>query len=104
MMWTYLLALVASLGCLALIDWRFRLAFWHDAHRTSLTILYGVMIFVAWDIMGIVLGIFKHGASPFALSFTLFPEFPLEEIFFLLLLCYSTLILFRGAQRLCSRT
>ncbi len=103
MMWAYLLGLLVSLAGLAVLDWRFKLAFWCDAHRTRRTLLYGVLTFIVWDVLGIALGIFKHGQSPFALPFVLFPEFPLEEIFFLGLLCYTTLILFRGAIRLCSR-
>jgi hypothetical protein len=31
------------------------------------------------------------------------PEFPLEEVFFLLFLCYLTLVLVVGAQALLSR-
>ncbi|TAH32126.1 lycopene cyclase domain-containing protein [Candidatus Saccharibacteria bacterium] len=104
MILTYLFALLLSIGGLAVLDWRYRLAFWHDARRSGVTLLYGILIFVVWDILGIALGIFKHGNSPLALPFTLLPEFPVEEIFFLGLLCYCTLLLFRGAQRLCSRT
>ena len=104
MMWLYLSALLVSLAGLLVLDWRFKLAFWFDRKRTSLTLLCGTIVFIIWDILGIVLGIFKHGSSPYALPLTLLPEFPLEEIFFLVLLCYTTLILFRGAQKLCSRT
>ena len=104
MMWTYTIALLVSLGGLAILDWRYRLAFWYDTRRAALTVVGGTLVFIAWDLAGIGLGIFNHGSSTFALPFELLPEFPLEEILFLILLCYSTLILFRGAQKLCSRT
>lgn len=103
MMWAYLAGLLVSLGGLAALDWRFKLALWHDRRRTMLTLGASVLLFMVWDMLAITLGIFKHGASRFALPVTLFPEFPIEEIFFLVLLCYTTLLLFRGAQRACTR-
>ncbi len=104
MMWTYLFALFFSLAGLFVLDWRFKLAFWLDKKRTLRTVLGGTLVFITWDVLGIALGIFKHGSSPYALPFVLLPEFPVEEVLFLVLLCYTTLILFRGAQKLCSRT
>lgn len=101
---TYALALVLSLSGLAVLDWRYRLALWNDKRRAVLTVLYGTLVFIAWDIGGIALGIFKHGTSAYSLPFTVLPEFPFEEILFLVLLCYTTLILYRGIHRLCSPT
>lgn len=96
MEFVYLACLLVSIGGLAVLDHRFKLAFWHNKKQTLLTVLVAVGIFVLWDAAGIILGIFSHGNSPFDLPFTIAPEFPVEEIFFLTLLCYNALILYRG--------
>ena len=97
--WLYLIGLVVALFCMGLIDRRYRLALWNDAHRTIATIAVGVGIFIVWDLLGIGLQIFFHGDSNYSLPFTLLPEFPFEEFFFLILLCYTTLIIYLGASK-----
>jgi len=92
----YLFALIISIGGLLLIDRRLKLAFWHDKRRTALTLGIGILVFIMWDIVGIKLGIFFKGAGEYMLPFQIAPEFPIEELFFLFLLCYVTLLLFRG--------
>lgn len=104
MQWAYLVALLLSIAGVALLDRRFRLAFWYDPSRTLLTLVVGLFVFIAWDLMAIGLGIFIHGSSQYSLPFTLMPHFPVEEVFFLFLLCYCTLALYRGAQKLWPRT
>lgn len=96
MSFLYLIGIILSIVGLALLDRRFHLAFWFDRTRTAFTLGTAVLVFIVWDILGIVLGIFKHGNSPYQLPFTLAPHFPVEEIFFLFLLCYTALILYRG--------
>jgi lycopene cyclase domain-containing protein len=95
----YLIALIISIGGLVLIDRRYKLAFFHDAKRTAATLFVAISLFVIWDIFGIQLGIFFHGGSQLTLPFRLFPEFPLEELFFLFLLTYVTLISYRFLTR-----
>ena len=92
----YLAFLLISISGLATLDYRFKLAFWHNRKRTLLTVFIAVGVFVAWDIAAIILGIFRHGMSPYNLPYTIFAEFPIEELFFLTLLCYSALILYKG--------
>jgi lycopene cyclase domain-containing protein len=104
MMLAYLTSLIVSITGLATLDRRFKLAFWHNKKQTLLTLFGAVAIFIVWDILGFLLGIFFHGNSPFSLPFTIAPEFPLEELFFLILLCYSALIIYRGAHVWLSRT
>ncbi len=104
MQWLYLAGLLLSIAGMATLDWRYRLAFWHDRTRTLLTITVGVLVFVLWDLIAIKQGIFIHGDSRFMLSFTLAPEFPVEEIFFLILLCYCTLVIYRAGERIWPRT
>lgn len=101
--WLYLAGLLVSITGMALIDRRFALAFWHDRRRTIITVLIGMAVFAFWDLMAIKQGIFLHGDSDFTLPFTLLPEFPLEELFFLLLLCYCTLVVYRAGERLWPR-
>lgn len=96
---TYLAGLLVGIAGMAIIDWRHKLAFWHDRKRTIITMAICIGVFIVWDLLGIALGIFLHGESELSLPLRLLPEFPLEELFFLLLLCYCTLVIYQGAQR-----
>jgi lycopene cyclase domain-containing protein len=99
MMWLYLGALLFAIVCLMMIDRRFKLAFWYDVKRTSFTLGISVVLFIIWDILGISFGIFFDGSSAYMSPVRLMPHFPLEEIFFLFLLMYVTLIVYRGAGK-----
>lgn len=94
----YLAGLLIGIGGLLIIDWRARLAFWADARRTLVTVFPAMAVFILWDFAGIDAGVFFHGNSRFSLPFTVVPQLPLEELFFLFLLCYSALLLYRGAK------
>lgn len=94
--WFYLFVLLISISGLIVLDWRFKLAFWHDRRRTLITIAVGLFVFILWDILGIKFGVFFKGQSEYMLPFVVAPEFPIEEFFFLFLLCYVTLLLYRG--------
>ena len=96
--WFYLIALLVSIGGIALIDRRFKLAFWKDSKRTSMTLAISIVLFIIWDILGISLGIFFDGASTYMLPVRLAPHFPIEEIFFLFLLTYVTLVIYNGIK------
>ncbi len=96
---TYLAALVFSLFGLGILDRRYQLALWHDARRTLKTIAGAGSVFIVWDLAGIGLGIFRHGNGPYSLPARIMPEFPLEELFFIVLLCYTTLLVYRGIER-----
>jgi len=104
MQWLYLIGLCVSIGGLAVLDYHYKLAFWFNAKRTFFTLVVAVLFFLAWDISGIYLGIFLHGTSPYSLPFTIFSQFPVEELFFLFLLCYCALIIYRGVGLWRSRT
>ena len=104
MQWAYLASLIVSIAGLASLDYRYKLAYWLDRRRTLHTIAIGVSIFVIWDLLGIGLGIFFHGGSAFTLPFRLLPNFPIEEIFFLILLCYVSLLLYLAGGKLWPRT
>lgn len=94
----YLICLLLSLGAMVLLDARFRLVFWRDPRRATIVLAVGLVFFLAWDAAGIGLGVFARGGSPFMTGLLLAPELPVEELFFLLFLCYLTLVLIFGAR------
>jgi lycopene cyclase domain-containing protein len=96
----YLATLIVAIGCVVLIDRRFRLLFWRDARRTMIVLAVGLAFFLAWDFFGIGLGIFFRGETAIMTGVLLAPELPLEEPFFLLFLCYLTMVLITGVERL----
>lgn len=95
----YASALIASAACLVLLDVRFRLVFRRRPIAAAVTMLVGLLFFLAWDAAGIALGVFRHLDSRWATGIVLAPEFPLEELLFLSFLSYLTLILLSGRQR-----
>ncbi len=95
----YLLSLIIALTGLALTDYRYKLAFWYDASRTAWTLAAATFVFIIWDGIGIWAGIFYKGSSQYMLPFVIAPEFPLEELFFLTVLTYVTLLFYRGFSR-----
>jgi lycopene cyclase domain-containing protein len=98
----YLAALLVGIGCMLLLDHRFRLFFWHDAAIASLITVLGTALFLVWDVAGIALGIFLRGDSPVATGIVLAPELPLEEPVFLVFLVLCTMVIYTGAARLLS--
>lgn len=99
----YLAALLVSLCCMLLLDWRFRLFFWRDAVSAAVVTLVGLAFFLAWDLAGIAGGIFFRGEGVIATGILLAPELPLEEPVFLLFLVVCTMVIFTGATRLIGR-
>jgi lycopene cyclase domain-containing protein len=96
MSFAYLIALLFSLAGLAEIDRRWRLAAWRDPRTTAICLAVGWLYFTLWDLAGIGLGIFFVGESRFLTGVRLFPEYPLEEAVFLLLLNYNALLAWRA--------
>ena len=88
----YLIALLVSLAGLTLADFRWRLALFQNSKRTLATLGLGVASFLIWDLLGIGFGIFFKGDSPHLLGIDILPQVPLEEFFFLTLLCYTLLL------------
>jgi len=99
----YLVALLIALTGMVLLDRRFRLFFWRDARRAALVLVIGVLFFVAWDLCGIGLGVFFRGETSFMTGLVVAPELPVEELFFLALLCYLTMNLVGGARLVTER-
>lgn len=99
----YLGALLVSLLGMALIDRRWKLFFWRDPRSAAIVLVVGVLFFLAWDVAGISQGIFFRGETEIMTGVLIAPELPLEEVFFLTLLCYLTMNLVNGCGRIADR-
>ena len=95
----YLVALFIALFGMVMLDRRFTLFFFLDARRASIVLVAGVLFFLIWDLFGIGLGIFFRGETNFMTGLQVAPELPLEEVFFLTLLCYLTMNLFAAVSQ-----
>jgi lycopene cyclase domain-containing protein len=96
----YLAALLVALFGMVMLDRRFQLFFWRDARRAAVVLVVGVLFFFAWDLAGVGGGIFFRGETSFMTGLQVAPEIPLEEIFFLTLLCYLTMNVYGAASTL----
>ncbi|MBF4563786.1 lycopene cyclase domain-containing protein [Plantibacter sp. VKM Ac-2876] len=99
----YLLALLVSITGMVMLDRRFRLFFWADRRRAAIILPIGVVFFLVWDLLGIGTGIFFRGETSFMTGLQVAPELPIEEVFFLTLLCYLTMNLFGAARHTLGR-
>jgi lycopene cyclase domain-containing protein len=95
----YLAGLVIALTGMVALDWRLRLFFWRDWRRALIVLVTGLAFFLLWDTQGIRLGIFFRGETSFMTGIPLARELPLEEPFFLLLLCYLAMNLYGYLSR-----
>ena len=99
----YLAALLVSLTGMVMLDRRFTLFFWQDARRATLVLTTGIVFFLIWDLTGIDAGVFVRGEGQWMTGIQLAPELPLEEVFFLTLLCYMTMNVFVAVSRVVSK-
>lgn len=89
----YLVSLLVSLGCMVLLDHRFRLVFWRAPRTGAVVVAVGLGFFLAWDLVAIASQHYAAGKSEAMTGIMLAPELPLEEILFILFLSYLTLVL-----------
>lgn len=99
MNFVYLSLLLISLAGLAALDFRFKLAFAKNPKAATIAIGAPYLLFVIWDLSGIASGIFFKGQSNLLTGLLIAKDFPVEELFFLALLCYSTLIVATWFER-----
>ena len=99
----YLVALAIALTGMVMLDRRFGLFFWRSARTAAVVLVAGVAFFLVWDLFGIGLGIFFRGETDFMTGLQLAPELPIEEVFFLTLLCYLTMNLYGALELLRAR-
>lgn len=106
MWWQHLIygfSLLGALFCMGLIDYKHQYAFFGDRRRTLRTLAPAIVIFIAWDVIGIIAKIFSDGDGRFRSGIELGPHFPIEEILFLTLLNYTALILWCSLRTKVSR-
>jgi lycopene cyclase domain-containing protein len=99
----YLVALLVSIAGLVTLDLRLKLFLGAAPVRAAVVLAVGVVGFLVWDAAGVGLGIFFEGRSGLLTGIDLAPQIPLEELFFLLLLCLSAMEAFVLAQRVLER-
>lgn len=99
MSFAYLGALLVSIAGLGFLDARYRVAVFAQPRRALATVGIAVAVFLAWDVAGVGLGIFFRGETEYMTGLQLAPEVPVEELFFLILLTYQTLLLWRTLDR-----
>ncbi|MGP5408527.1 lycopene cyclase domain-containing protein [Glutamicibacter ardleyensis] len=92
----YLLILLGLLACMALIDARFKLFIFAKPLAALLSLILGTAFFLLWDVLAISQGIFLHRDSPLMTGIMVAEQLPLEEVFFLIFLCYSTMVVVTG--------
>ncbi len=99
----YFAGLLIGLAGMVVLDLRFRLFFWRAPIRAAIVLVVGVAFFLAWDAAGVHLGIFFEGNPALLIGIRLAPEIPLEELFFLALLCYLTMNAYGALERRSAR-
>ena len=99
----YLAALLIALFGMVMLDRRFHLFFWRDARRAAIVLAAGILFFLVWDLVGVGLGVFFRGETAFMTGLQIAPEIPIEEVFFLALLCYLTMNAFAAASAVLDR-
>ena len=99
----YLGALLIALFGMVMLDRRFTLFFWRDPHRATIVLAAGILFFLVWDLVGVGLGVFFRGETSFMTGIQIAPEIPLEEVFFLALLCYLTMNAVNAASTILER-
>jgi lycopene cyclase domain-containing protein len=78
---------------MALLDRRGRLVLWSDnPGRATAVLAAGTVLFLVWDVAAIEAGFYERGGAAMT-GVELVPHLPLEELFFVLFLCYFTLVL-----------
>jgi lycopene cyclase domain-containing protein len=102
--WSYLAALLLALACMALVDRRWRLVLWADLRRGALVMAAGVVFFLGWDLLAVHYGFYRRSGSDLMTGAQIAPDVPVEEVFFVVFLCYVTLVLHRLVDRLVVHT
>ena len=100
MSFAYLAALLISLTGMVVLDRRFGLFFWRAPRAATVVLVAGVVLFLAWDLVGIATGVFYRGQTSFMTGMLLAPELPVEELVFLTFLCYLFMNALQGSRML----
>lgn len=93
--WFYLFVLLIGTGGLLLADAKLKLVFFYHPRAAAKTILCLMAILLLADIAGIKLGIFFTNQHYVTGLHIISPNLPIEELVFLFLLSYVTLLVYR---------
>lgn len=96
----YLGSLVVVLGCMALVDRRWKLFFWADPRRAAVVFVFGFTLFLAWDVVALHFELYERGRSGLMTGIEVAPELPVEELLFVAFLPYLTMVLHGLGRRL----
>lgn len=96
----YAACLLVSVVGMAILDWRYRLFWFHNWRMAAAVHGIGLGVFLLWDVSGIAFGIFARGNSPYMTGIEIVPELPVEEVAFLIFLCWLTMNTYSGINRL----
>ena len=99
----YLAALLVSIAGLVVLDLRWRLFLGAAPLRAAVVLVVGVAGFLAWDAAGVGTGHLLRGPQHLLIGVDLAPQIPIEELFFLILLCLSAMEAFTLAAALLHR-
>jgi lycopene cyclase domain-containing protein len=91
MAFLYLAGLLIGITGMIVLDVRLGLFFRRAPLRAATVMVLGIAFFLFWDVLGIRLDVFFPGQSAIVTGVMLAPGLPLEELFFLTLLCYSAM-------------
>lgn len=100
MSWLYLLSVLVSGFCMGLVDRRWRLFLFRKPTHAIVAVSVGFVFFLAWDFVAIAVGVYARGESPAMTGIEVAAELPLEELFFIVFLCYVTGVLYGLFTRL----
>lgn len=91
----YLLSILVPTVCMGLVDRRWRLFLFRpgSAGRALAVVAAGTVLFLVWDLVAIAADMYHRGESEAMTGIELAPELPLEELFFIVFLCYLTMVL-----------
>ncbi len=99
----YLIVLLVAIGCMLLVDYRWKLFFFDDVRPALATTVLLVLFFLAWDVVGIESGIFFIGDNDLMTGLEILPELPIEEPVFLVLLVQSAMNFWGAGRQLVER-
>jgi len=100
--WLYLASVIGAGFCMGLVDHRWRLFAFRDPRVAVVVLVVGFVFFLGWDLVALEIGVYGRGESPAMTGIELAPHLPLEELFFIVFLCYVTGVL-HGLFRLVLR-
>jgi lycopene cyclase domain-containing protein len=90
---SYITAILLTIFCLGLIDYRFKLCWFAYRQRAFRAIAIAWLGLIIWDILGIWQGIFFSGSSKYTTGIYVAPELPIEEFFLLIVIVYTPLLI-----------